>query len=179
MEKSSDAQRTFRHLVVSDAVRLAPGFLAQILGGFGITLILGIYLSPEAMGLYSLFWIAQAYLATFGSGWLQNAAIRYLPENVNRTGFFLKTSLLLTLLLALLSLLLAPLLVWLFSPVLSGENVLWTVVIFLGAALFSLFQGILRGAFQQHHFSISALLLALSKIGLLLWLLPAPAGESH
>lgn len=158
-------------VVLSDAVRLAPGFIAQLVSGFGLTLILGIYLSPQALAVYTLYWVGQSYLSTVSVGWLQSAVIRYLSGEPGLLAPYLRITGR-TALLLIGVLVLAGLGLTLFGvPPLDGWSILWTAALVIGTAAFMTFQCMLRGLFQQQRFSGSAMALALSKLGLLMAML--------
>ena len=77
-------QGPFQRVLVADAARLAPGIASELLRGFGVSLILGRYVPAAAMGVFTLFWLSQTYAAALATGWLQNAVIRFLPEDGSR-----------------------------------------------------------------------------------------------
>lgn len=163
-------------VLIADGLRLLPGLAAQLAGGIGVTLLLGIYLTPQMLGVYTLYWITQSYLSTAASGWLRNAVIRYLSAERSLLVPYLRvtgrTAVLVIAVVGLGGLVAALVAV----PPLDVWSIVWTGALVVGITLFATFQAVLRGLFEQRRFSASATLLALLKLALLAaalhWLAP-------
>ena len=165
-------QRSFGRLLVGDIIRLTPGLMAQLVDGFVVNTVLGVYLPPQAMGLYTLFWLTQAYVADFVTGWLRTAIIRFLPENPYHLRRFIRFAFITILVVGALGTLVAVVLAMGQADKFRWAHLAWTVAIFCGLSFFLTFQCALRGLFEQSHFSASAVLLVLTKVLLLLVFLP-------
>lgn len=164
---------SFTRLLVGDTVRLTPGLLAQFLDGVGVNIVLGIYLSPEAMGLYTLFWFAQTHFSNLMTGWLRTAILRFLSETPSRINAFLRFSFFTVIISAILAGILAVGLSFMWPGSFESSHIVWSIAIFIGASLFLIFQSVLRGSFEQSRFSASSVLLVVIKIGLLFLFLPS------
>jgi O-antigen/teichoic acid export membrane protein len=164
--------KSFGSFLFGDAVRVIPGILAQLLGGFGISIILGRYFEPASMAIYTLYWLGQNYAMIFLSGWLQNAAIRYLPNSVTYLGGYLKLHLIVLSVAFLLGISVSLLLSAALGDVYQLKHLLITTFLLCGTISCFVFQSIFRGIFDQIWFSLSAFIVVFVQIGLLLLLLP-------
>lgn len=174
-------QRPFQRVLVADAARLAPGIASELLRGFGVSLILGRYVPAAAMGVFTLFWLSQTYAAALATGWLQNAVIRFLPEDSSRLPRYLWLVWCTVAVTGLIAAALALALGTLWGDRFRWPYLAWTVGILCGNALYTLFQSTLRGVFDQRRYTTSAMLLAAVEVLLLLALLPRagdPAGTA-
>ncbi|MFO7271891.1 lipopolysaccharide biosynthesis protein [Sphaerobacter thermophilus] len=174
-------QRPFQRVLVADAARLAPGIASELLRGFGVSLILGRYVPAAAMGVFTLFWLSQTYAAALATGWLQNAVIRFLPEDGARLPRYLGLIWGTVALTGLVAAALALALGTLWGERFRWPYLAWTVGVLCGNALYTLFQSTLRGVFDQRRYTTSAMLLAVIEVLLLLALLPRasdPAGTA-
>jgi O-antigen/teichoic acid export membrane protein len=124
------------------------------------------------MGLYTLFWLAQVYAASISVGWLQNAVVRFLPENHTYQTQFMRFSFISVLIVGALSGFITIALGIGWGEKFQWAHLVWTVAILCCASLFSVFQNMLRGLFEQTQFSTSAVMLVATKIVLLFVLLP-------
>ncbi len=159
-------------LVARDIYKLAPGQLAQILCGFGFSILLGKYMQPEALGVYTLFFIAQSYIVSLSSGWLTSAAVRFLPEKPNLLNTLLHICVVQSLLLGILGIATVTLLTKYIPDLINAKYAYCTAFIVSLSMMFSVFQCLLRGMFEQKWFSWCAVLLATTKIVFLVTLLP-------
>jgi O-antigen/teichoic acid export membrane protein len=165
-------KKSLKNILAGDALKLAPGLLTQLLGGFGISILLGRYLAPEEMGIYTLFWLAQAYAVTLFTGWLQNASIRFLPENKACLSQFVKLSLKTVVITGVIGIVGALVFMPFWQGLIKSSYVFVSIAIFSFSSLFSIFQCQFRGLFVQKEFSISAVFLVTAKIALLIAVLP-------
>lgn len=162
---------SLKFILLVDALKLAPGLLSQLLGGFVISTLLARHLSPAQMGIYTLYWIAQSYTVTLFTGWLQNSSIRFLPGNILLLKQFIFITLL-TLLLTTTAIVFMSICIANYVSFFNLDYLLLSIAIYTLAAFYSTFQTLFRGLFIQHEFSMNAFLLVCLKILLLILLLP-------
>ncbi|AEB10474.1 oligosaccharide flippase family protein [Desulfobacca acetoxidans] len=158
---------SFNKLILSDFYRLFPGILSELLGGFILSTLLVKYLSPESMGIYTLLWIAQTQISALSTGWLLNSIIRFLPENPYYLRYFINISLSTIILLGFMCLVIIPITLILLRDYFQFNYLFWTALLLCLSSLYQLFQGILRGLFNQVIYSTNAFFLISIKLILL------------
>ena len=171
---STHPKREFRKRLTADIIRLSPAMLCQFAGQFGTKMIWGIYVPPEAFAILALFFVIQNHSRAFITGWIQNAAIRFLPDNTDLLPKFFRFSFV-TIMVAGLVGLIASLLVyaWFFQ---KNENLKFVyfflaVMLFVVSAFFNVIQTFLRGRFETKLFTKSFIISEGVKILLLIILL--------
>lgn len=162
---------SFARTLFSDTIRIAPGIIGELLGGFGVSLILGQFLPATAMGLFTLFWLFASYTEAVLFGWLQNAVVRFLPGDASQLRTFLTLTWIALIATGVIGFVGVAVMASVWRGKFDTSELIWTVAIFCAASLFDTYQGMLRGVFDQWCFSASAVLLAVLEIGLLAALL--------
>jgi O-antigen/teichoic acid export membrane protein len=156
--------------VWGDLIRILPGFLAQILSGFGVSLLIGRYISPEVNGQYTLILLAVGYAISLLTGWIQNAIVRFVPENKawykSYFNFLFLLVVVSTLLVALFGIASRGYL----DFELANTDLVISVGLFALMASYQSFQSLLRGSFKTGVYGIALMLLAILKVALLVLL---------
>lgn len=149
---------------MGDLAKLAPGVAAEALGGIGMTVLAGIFLPPEMMSVYILYWLAQGYAMDLASGWLRQSVIRYLPANPGYFPAFARQG---------LALVAGTTIVFaasgaVFTTISPGTvNSLYynlTLCALAGGMVFHLLQAFLRAMFMNTAFSRGGIALAVMKL---------------
>lgn len=142
---------------------------------FATRILWGIYMPPEALGLLALYIVTQDQTRSLATGWLQNAAIRFLPDDQAYLSRFLSFAIAVIVLTSLVGLSVAILLkITVFH---ANESFKWfylllTVVVFIESSLFVVFQSFLRGIFEHMRFSAAAIIQDVARLVFLILLLP-------
>lgn len=155
----------FVRSVIEDGIKLAPGVIAQLLGGFAVNILLAKILLPEQFGEYSLFVLGQAYLVSLVFGWFQNAIIRFKSGADSFADVFTfgkKLFFLLGIMLGIITLLGFELL-----PFNTAMLFFLAMLLFLAGSAFTTLQCLYRASFKTMSFSWNAMLLALLKVSFL------------
>ncbi len=162
-------------ILLSDVFRLAPGQLAQVIGGVGVTIILGKYLSPEELIIYTLYFLTQNYIVNLSAGWLTNSAVRFLPERPELLRSLINITIVEAICLIGFGSIISLFASSFFSQYINSAYTLLTVLLASEAFVFSVFQCSLRGMFDQKWFSWSSVIFVISKLSLLAIFLPNSA----
>jgi O-antigen/teichoic acid export membrane protein len=80
MQDATQLARSLRTRFVGDSLRYAPSVLIPAAAGVGSVTIFTRLLSPGDYGLYSIVMAVVAILVVVCSGWIEQAALRYLPD---------------------------------------------------------------------------------------------------
>jgi O-antigen/teichoic acid export membrane protein len=149
---------------MGDIAGLAPGVAAEAVGGIGVTVLAGIFLAPEMMSVYILYWLAQSYALDGASGWLRQSIIRYLPGNPGYFPAFARHGLALVLGTSLLLALAGAALTSFFPETAIGLYYYLTLCALAGGMAFHLLQSFARAMFMNRAFSRGAMALATMKL---------------
>jgi O-antigen/teichoic acid export membrane protein len=150
---------------MGDLAKLAPGVAAEALGGIGVTVIAGIFLAPEMMSVYILYWLAQGYALDSASGWLRQSVIRYLPANPGYFPAFARQGLALVLASTIIFAVAGAVLTAFFPGTIHGLYYNLTLCALAGGMAFHLLQSFARAMFMNAAFSRGAIVLAMMKLG--------------
>jgi O-antigen/teichoic acid export membrane protein len=80
MQDATQLARSLRARFVGDSLRYAPSVLIPAAAGLGSVTIFTRLLSPGDYGLYSIVMAAVALLTVVCAGWIEQSALRYLPD---------------------------------------------------------------------------------------------------
>jgi O-antigen/teichoic acid export membrane protein len=173
-------ENSFSKKVLRDALLLVPGRLAHLLGGFAVTIILGKFLSPERLGVFTLFWIGQMYIALFASGWLQNAVIRFLPEEREYIRTYSRLSIMVAAAVGILGFIAISFLKESTLGHLCSESYfIWATIICSLSCFFLVNQSIFRGSFKLVLFSVNNFVLSSCQVIFLVFLIPKAVDRAN
>lgn len=163
LEETSQHDSFFR-VIARDAIRLFPGLMGQLLGGLGVTVILGKYLRLEDMGLYTLYWITLSYIVAVFTGWLNNAIVRFLPKDQLTAPQFVKYVLVINFILLTCGLAICVCTVIWDIKYLYWGHTFSAVILLWSSSLFNSLQCVFRGVFDQKNFSTSSIWCAFTQV---------------
>lgn len=149
---------------MGDIAGLAPGVVAEAVGGIGVTVLAGIFLAPEMMSVYILYWLAQSYALDGASGWLRQSALRYLPANPGYFPAFARQGMATVLGTTLLFAVVGIALTSLFPGTIRGLYYYLTLCALAGGMAFHLLQSFMRAMFMNRAFSRGAIAVAVMKL---------------
>lgn len=150
--------------IMGDIAGLAPGVAAEAVGGIGVTILAGIFLPPEMMSVYILYWLAQGYALDGASGWLRQSALRYLPANPGYFPAFARHGMVVVAGTTLLFASIGVALTTFFPGTVRGLYYYLTLCALAGGMAFHLLQSYMRAMFMNRDFSRGAIALAVMKL---------------
>lgn len=152
--------------MIGDLAGLAPGVVAEAVGGIGVTVAMGIFLSPAMMSVYTLYWLAQSYAQDIVAGWLRHSIIRYMPAEPGHLRRFAKGGAIITMATAVLFSIAGIGLATVFPETIQPLHYYLTVLALAGGMAFHIIQSFLRALFQNLAYSRGSAVLAMMKLAL-------------